>query len=134
LNPFVSSHQFISTATVPVIKLVFKGLYFGSDKDFYVDITLNDESKDENFIKGYQTINFVQTSFAQINILRPVCLYLKKLLRENSLDEPYTGGLGSFALFVLTLNVYNVFSTDMTTSTDLLLKFLSFIGSFNPKL
>ncbi len=117
-----------------MIKLVFKGLYFGSDKDFYVDITLNDESKDENFIKGYQTINFVQTSFAQINILRPVCLYLKKLLRENSLDEPYTGGLGSFALFVLTLNVYNVFSTDMTTSTDLLLKFLSFIGSFNPKL
>ena len=115
-NPLIKEHQFISTATVPVIKLKFRGDCFNSKTDYSVDITLTDNSVDEHFQKGFQTINFVQTSFNQTKILKPVCLILKNLLRTHSLNEPYTGGLGSFALFVLVLSVYNRVGNEQMTA------------------
>jgi len=33
-NPWISEHQYISSASVPVIKLKFAGKYFGSAKDY----------------------------------------------------------------------------------------------------
>lgn len=38
--------------------------------------------------------------------LRPVCLVLKKLVKDNNLNEPYTGGIGSYSMFLLLLYVH----------------------------
>lgn len=38
--------------------------------------------------------------------LKSVCLVLKKIVEEKGLNEPYTGGIGSYSLFLLLLYVH----------------------------
>lgn len=42
------------------------------------------------------------------------------MLKLHNLNEPYTGGLGSFALFILTLFTYNTCGNDKIAQDDLL--------------
>ena len=48
-----------------------------------------------------ETTGLVETLRAEYTALEPLCLILKVLLEQAGLNTPYTGGLGSFKLYVL---------------------------------
>jgi DNA polymerase sigma len=69
-------------------------------KELSVDISISD-SFCESEHQGLLQSEFVKEKLALHKELRPVCLMLKKLLVENNFNDPYTGGLGSFSLFLM---------------------------------
>mmetsp|Transcript_29253 Transcript_29253/g.33520 ORF Transcript_29253/g.33520 Transcript_29253/m.33520 type:complete len:87 (+) Transcript_29253:1323-1583(+) len=63
---------------------------------------------------------------------------LKKILVVNDFNNPYTGGLGSFSLFLMlyaaffieTSNSYYSFHSESTYSARLLVWFITFFGEY----
>lgn len=62
--------------------------------------------------------------------IRPLCIILKRLLFERGLNETYTGGIGSFLLFLMVLSFLQlhlpVGNADFRDVGSLLLHFLDF--------
>lgn len=69
-------------------------------RELSVDISISD-SFNESAHLGLSQSYFVRDKLNQYPVLRPVCLILKKLLVKNEFNDPYTGGLGSFGLFIM---------------------------------
>ena len=90
---------------------------------------MSDHSKDEHFTKGFNTVQFVQTTLNQYPEIKSVCLTLKRLLSINDLNEPYTGGLSSIALFVIVLHCFNMFGR--MSEEQLFEQVLYYIGCFD---
>jgi DNA polymerase sigma len=74
---------------VPIIKLIER------DTNCMVDISFNTSSGPEN-------TEIVRTFLREHAELRPLVLVLKYFLAQNRLNEPYWGGMGSYALVLLT--------------------------------
>mmetsp|Transcript_2662 Transcript_2662/g.3123 ORF Transcript_2662/g.3123 Transcript_2662/m.3123 type:complete len:89 (+) Transcript_2662:247-513(+) len=63
---------------------------------------------------------------------------LKKVLVKNHLNDPYTGGLGSFSLFLMLyaayflekLNAYEGFHSETTHPARLFAWFLAYFGEY----
>lgn len=51
---------------------------------------------------GVETVSFVRSLVAYFPELRPLVLVIKQLLRTIRLNDPYTGGLSSYALVIMT--------------------------------
>lgn len=154
----VSANKILNTQ-VPIIKLKFNlAEYFEERKDISdkklpyvnfdsidsinphlkelsVDISVSD-SFDETAHLGLLQSNFVREKLEEYPILRPVCLMLKKLLVENNFNDPYTGGLGSFSLFIMLyaallfdqMNNHELFYGEATAKGRLYAWFLSLYG------
>ena len=54
-----------------------------------------------NRINGYEDSFFIKNILEENNIIRQAIMILKILLKENDLNEPYSGGMGSYLLFHL---------------------------------
>ena len=54
-----------------------------------------------NRMNGYEDSFFIKNILEENNIIRQAIIILKILLRENDLNEPYSGGMGSYLLFHL---------------------------------
>ena len=54
-----------------------------------------------NRINGYEDSFFIKNILEENNIIRQAIIILKILLKENDLNEPYSGGMGSYLLFHL---------------------------------
>jgi non-canonical poly(A) RNA polymerase PAPD5/7 len=54
-----------------------------------------------NRMNGYKDSFFIKHILEENNIIRQAIIILKILLRENDLNEPYSGGMGSYLLFHL---------------------------------
>ena len=54
-----------------------------------------------NRMNGYEDSFFIRNILAENNILRQAIIILKILLKENYLNEPYSGGMSSYLLFHL---------------------------------
>jgi len=67
----------------------------------HLDITVLDK---EHF--GIESKNFVSQMISMYPDLKSVCLVLKKIVKEYDLNEPYTGGIGSYSMFLLLLYVH----------------------------
>ena len=112
----IEVEEIVST-DFPVLKLTFSTdkigklyqipMFYSEEKinHIYMDITIQDEDGEEHF--GSQCREFVRQTIANNPCLKPVCIILKKILRRYDLNKPYTGGLGSYSLFVMLLAVYN---------------------------
>jgi non-canonical poly(A) RNA polymerase PAPD5/7 len=110
-----------------VIKLVFE------TSELEVDITLSDFDIDPHFQSGYQTITFVHGALTTSPVLKQVCLMLKTLLANKDMNQTYSGGLGSFGLFVMLMSVYSTMGYPEMSSAHLLSTFLMYYGScFSP--
>lgn len=100
-----------------------------------VDISISD-SFDESAHLGLLQSNFVRDKLNLYPVLRPVCLMLKKLLVKYNFNDPYTGGLGSFSLFIMLyaalcfeqMNSHELFQCESTYKARLLAWFLSMYG------
>ena len=54
-----------------------------------------------NRMNGYEDSIFIKNILEENNILRQAIIFLKILLKENYLNEPYSGGMSSYLLFHL---------------------------------
>ena len=74
-------------ARVPIIKFTDR------ITDFSVDISFN--------TKGADGVRFINALLNEHRILRPLTLLLKQFLSQRALNEPYSGGLGSYSLICM---------------------------------
>jgi DNA polymerase sigma len=106
-------------------------------KNLAVDISMWDSFNGVEH-QGIKAANFVESNLNQFPILRSVCLMLKKLLVSKSLNDPYTGGLGSYSLFLMLYAAYFLekagkydwFHSDLTHPARLFTWFLTYFGEY----
>jgi hypothetical protein len=83
----IQNVTFIKTARVPIIKIQLLS-------GFNVDIAVGGYGTDTSLYAAQQMELYP-------NLFVPVVVLLKVLLAQHNLDEPYTGGLGSYKLYIL---------------------------------
>ena len=106
-------------------------------KELSVDVSISDTFDDFSHL-GLLQSNFVREKLEEYPVLRPVCLMLKKLLVKYDLNDPYTGGLGSFSIFVMLYaalyfertNSNILFQSENTYKARLFAYFLSYYGEW----
>lgn len=83
--------------TLPQIYLNLKGvpiINFQSHFGFEADIAMGGHN-------GTDTSSYASRQVSKFKSFSAVVLVLKMLLHEHALDKPFTGGIGSFSLYVL---------------------------------
>jgi DNA polymerase sigma len=65
-------------------------------KPINIDITQMTE-----FHNGLQCVSLVKEYLAENQLIEPLILVLKQMLKVWGFNDPYTGGLSSYALFLL---------------------------------
>lgn len=88
LQNISASLQIISTASVPLIKLIDR------ETGFTVDITLNVDT-------GLYSTSLVLKYLDSYPVLRPLTIVLKQFLKARGLNDLYTGGLPSYTLILM---------------------------------
>lgn len=81
----------IAKAKVPIIKFVTRHCRFS------VDISIN-------HVNGVTTGNIVKKFVKELPALRPLVLVVKSFLSQRSMNEVYTGGLGSYSIVCLIIS------------------------------
>ena len=92
---FVESIKYLNKAKVPIIKIK-------TTKEFYnimIDITL--QTKDHY---GLKCVNLVKKLMKEYDILETLLFPLKTILKISELNDPYNGGLSSYALILMIVN------------------------------
>ena len=72
--------------------------------------------------------DFVESTLKENKLLKPVILFVKKLLSVHGLLDTYTGGLNSYSLMIMLTAVASQ-SIGLTTSSEYLKEFLNFYRS-----
>jgi len=111
---WISSCQFIESANVPVIKLkcsFFESFYqqlikSGAPvnlqymellrKPINIDITLMTDHHN-----GLECVNLIKEYLAENELIEPMILVVKHMLKVWGYNDPYRGGLSSYALFLM---------------------------------
>jgi len=121
---WVTHVQFIDTASVPVIKL--NTIY-----SIPVDITMIQPSH-----SGKKTKALLLQFLHDYKELRYLVLVLKQFLRQQSLHNPYTGGLGSYCLSLMVTSFLQIYvyrkkeSKGLRNLGKLLMDVLQLYGKF----
>ena len=118
----------ITTASVPVIKLKVKL----DDQFMNVDIMICDKDDYMKLFRLQQAISFVKSSISEFKSLKPVILFIKKLLSLNNLLDTYSGGLNSYSVVIMAVCVANemVSVNSPPTSAEYLKQFLLYYKSY----
>ncbi|KAJ8598108.1 hypothetical protein CTAYLR_010790 [Chrysophaeum taylorii] len=85
LEGFASRVEAIENATVPIVKGVIDGVS--------IDISFDTDS-------GIRMSEVAKEALASMPCLRPLVVVIKYFLAQRVLNQPYNGGLGSFATFL----------------------------------
>ncbi|KAJ8907717.1 hypothetical protein NDN08_007823 [Rhodosorus marinus] len=88
---FLRRIQVIDKARVPLVKLVDR------ETNVQCDISFNQES-------GPNNVAFIRKHIEDFPSLKPLLMVIKCFLQQRNLGEVFRGGLGSYALFLLTLS------------------------------
>lgn len=83
---WIQSIQLLSTATVPIIKL--------QTENIHVDISFENT-------EGVKSTEFIKEVTAKYPLLQPFILAVKALLQLHSLNQTFTGGIGSYLVSLL---------------------------------
>lgn len=92
-EPFAQNVQVRKTAKVPIICMTTR---YGFD----TDMALGGHN-------GMDTSHYVHKCVEKFKSFSTVVLFLKILLQHTDLDKPFTGGLGSYRLYVLVAKHFN---------------------------
>jgi non-canonical poly(A) RNA polymerase PAPD5/7 len=87
--------QVIDKAKVPIVKFI------DSKTGIQVDISFNQEN-------GIQNTIVVNRYLKEFDALRPLVMVLKYFMQSRDLQEPYTGGIGSYALTLMAVSFLQV--------------------------
>ncbi|CAI2366148.1 unnamed protein product [Moneuplotes crassus] len=99
LEKYYEVHDNKGDIFVPFINFASTDASGSSLKELSVDISMSDSYEGAHM--SLKQSAFVKEKLEQYPVLRPVCLTLKKLLIANGYNDPYTGGLGSYGLFIM---------------------------------
>eukprot|EP00300_Choanocystis_sp_HF-7_P014413 c18683_g1_i10.p1 GENE.c18683_g1_i10~~c18683_g1_i10.p1 ORF type:complete len:464 (+),score=83.80 c18683_g1_i10:1089-2480(+) len=88
---FTTNLQVIAHARVPIIKL--------TDKHSHIDVDISFEQN-----SGLSSSVYVKNALRKWPELKPLVLTMKYFLKLRNLNEPFTGGVGSYALVMLALS------------------------------
>ena len=92
---FVESIKYLNKAKVPIIKIKTTKEY----NSVMIDITL--QTKDHF---GLKCVNLVKKLMKEYDTLEILLFPLKKMLKISGLNDPYNGGLSSYALILMIVN------------------------------
>ena len=84
--------QVISSAQVPVIKMVDRL------SDLKLDISLDQ-------LTGLSNTNVVATFVQELPLLKPLVLAIKYYLKQESMNETFAGGMGSYIMVLLVVSL-----------------------------
>ena len=121
---FVENIKYIKKAKVPIIKIKTTKQYYNT----MIDITLQTK---EHF--GLKCVNLVNKFCKEYESLEPLLFTLKTMLKISELNDPYNGGLSSYALVLMIVNFFEhqkkvKKSIDKDKLGDLFYDFLFFYG------
>ena len=89
---FVENIKYLNKAKIPIIKIKTTKEY----NNIMIDITL--QSKDHF---GLKCVNLVKKLLKEYDILEILLFPLKTMLKLSELNDPYNGGLSSYALILM---------------------------------
>lgn len=122
---FCKKPLIISKAKVPIIKLE------DSLTKIHVDISFDEEG-------GIKNTKIIKSLLKKYKWARELIIILKYFISERGLDEPFTGGLGSYALSLMVISFLqnhpsnNMENPSKTNLGQLLIEFFGLYGkSFN---
>ncbi|XP_062922969.1 terminal nucleotidyltransferase 4B [Mobula hypostoma] len=115
-----SSVKVLDKATVPIIKLM----------DSYTEVKVDISFNVQNGVKAAQLIREFIKKFP---VLPYLVLVLKQFLLQRDLNEVFTGGIGSYSLFLMAVSFLQLHSRDDVYSCDanlgvLLIEFFELYG------
>mmetsp|Transcript_41965 Transcript_41965/g.97142 ORF Transcript_41965/g.97142 Transcript_41965/m.97142 type:complete len:1361 (-) Transcript_41965:109-4191(-) len=121
-----SSIKIISRTAIPVMKLKTTGTEGVPSICF--DVSFEDPQH-----RGLAACDYVRAKLEELPAIRPLVLVLKQLLGERGLSEAYSGGLSSYALFLMVTRYLEEQDHQMDVGA-LLMGFLSFYAqNFDPR-
>ena len=88
LEKTIKVEETLLNTRIPIIKL--------TDIEYALSIDISIETE-----TGIVSTSYIQSLMAQYPLCKTLVLFLKFLLLQNSLNEPYHGGLGSYAIVLL---------------------------------
>jgi non-canonical poly(A) RNA polymerase PAPD5/7 len=94
---FVENIKYLNKAKVPIIKIKTTKEY----NNTLVDITLQTK---EHF--GLKCVNLIKGFLNEYESLEPLLFPLKTILKVGELNDPYNGGLSSYALILMIVNFF----------------------------
>ena len=94
---FVEKVKYLNKAKVPIIKIKTTKEY----NNTLVDITLQTK---EHF--GVKCVNLIKGFVNEYESLEPLLFPLKTILKVAELNDPYNGGLSSYALILMIVNFF----------------------------
>lgn len=119
-----SAYTLILTARIPILKVVESSTGISMDISF-------------NTADGYCAVKPIGVLAAKYPSLRPLVIVMKAFLRQRSLNDTYTNGIGSFLLVILVtafLQYEERTKSKKKTLGELLIRLLTFYGEeFNYK-
>jgi non-canonical poly(A) RNA polymerase PAPD5/7 len=68
-----------------------------------IDISIQDQKH-----YGLRCVELVRTFLKDYEVLEPIVLALKNILKLASLNDPYTGGLSSYGLILMVVSFLQV--------------------------
>jgi len=106
----------IETTSVPVIKLK-------TGQNLSLDITFYNSNH-----SGKKSRELISAYIQKYPQLKPMALFLKELLAQNSLNNPFKGGLGSYCLVIMIISFLQNYGLVTENLGELVLHFLEFYG------
>lgn len=91
----LGSCKTITRARIPIIKYTDKITNYAVDVSFNIDT-------------GTDGIHYIKNLLREHRALRPLALVLKQFLEQRALNEPYTGGLGSYGLLCMIVSFFQM--------------------------
>lgn len=111
-NKWVNNVTFLDNATVPVVKVtcLIKDLLLQQSSSFteyekykmFLEQPFNiDITQMTDHHNGLECVRLVQDFLAENEVIEPLIIVLKQFLKVSNLNNPYFGGLSSYALFLM---------------------------------
>lgn len=99
--------QVVDKTSVPVVK------FRDAQTLFNIDMSINT-------LRSQRVVDWVECAKQELSSLEPLVLVLKQLLTEHSLNEPFNGGLSSYALILMVVHFLKVSSAEASRPFPLL--------------
>ena len=96
---FVENIKYLNKAKVPIIKIKTTKEY----NNTMIDITL--QTKDHF---GLRCVKLIKNFLKEYESLEPLLFCLKTILKISELNDPYNGGLSSYALILMVVNFLKI--------------------------
>ena len=96
---FVEKIKYINKAKVPIIKIKTTKEY----NNTMIDITLQTK---EHY--GLRCVKLIKNYLKEYESLEPLLFSLKTILKISELNDPYNGGLSSYALILMVVNFLKI--------------------------